>query len=97
MHLFSQLCIFLFQNYSTLLMGKSPRVSRANETEDSTMYLDYPPTKPFINDEYERPPYKPVSSYPEGNRKGRSRNMLLYFLVGFFTFNKRDVASMHLS
>lgn len=33
------------------------------------MYIDYPPTKPFINDDYERPPYKPVSSYPEGNRK----------------------------
>lgn len=55
-------------------MRKSPTESRSyrshNDIEESTMYLDYPPTKPFINDEYERPPYKPVSSYPEGNRKG---------------------------
>ncbi|XP_052811392.1 centrosomal protein of 57 kDa-like isoform X3 [Mya arenaria] len=56
------------KNYTTLLMGKSPRRNH-NDTEESTMYLDYPPTKPFINDDYERPPYKPVSSYPEGNRK----------------------------
>lgn len=60
-------------NYSTFRMRKSSPHGRSyhnhTDTEESTMYLDYPPTKPFINDEYERPPYKPVSSYPEGNRK----------------------------
>lgn len=59
-------------NYSSLLMRKSPtdgKSYRNYDTEDSTMYLDYPPNKPFINDDYERSPYKPVSSYPEGNRK----------------------------
>ncbi|KAL4233779.1 Centrosomal protein cep57L1 [Mactra antiquata] len=61
------------ESYSSLLMGKSPLTpgSYRNhmDTEDSTMYLDYPANKPFINDEYERPPYKPVSTYPQGNRK----------------------------
>ena len=51
-------------------MGKKP--TRETIETESTMYLDYPPTKPFINDDYERPPYKPVSPYPEGNRKGNS-------------------------
>ncbi|XP_045196505.2 centrosomal protein of 57 kDa-like isoform X2 [Mercenaria mercenaria] len=63
----------ILKNYSSLLMRKSPTNTRSyrnhTDEEDSTMYLDYPPTKPFINDDYERPPYKPVSSYPEGNRK----------------------------
>ncbi|KAH3734483.1 hypothetical protein DPMN_040922 [Dreissena polymorpha] len=59
------------RNFSTLLMGKSPGKrgsSNFMEVEESTMYENYPPRKPFINDPYERPPYKPVSTYPEGNR-----------------------------
>ncbi|XP_052240323.1 centrosomal protein of 57 kDa-like [Dreissena polymorpha] len=61
----------LNENFSTLLMGKSPGKrgsSNFMEVEESTMYENYPPRKPFINDPYERPPYKPVSTYPEGNR-----------------------------
>ncbi|XP_060555423.1 centrosomal protein of 57 kDa-like isoform X2 [Ruditapes philippinarum] len=63
----------ILKNYSPFLMRKSPTSFTSyryhTDEEDSTMHLDYPPTKPFINDDYERPPYKPVSSYPEGNRK----------------------------
>ena len=57
-------------------MGKSPVTN--NDTENSTMYLEYPPTKPFINDDYERPPYKPVNSYPEGNRKSKISTILVW-------------------
>ena len=54
-------------------MGKTPTkraLYRNQEESDSTMYQDYPKHKPFINEEYERPVHKPVSSYPEGNRTG---------------------------
>ena len=55
-------------------MGKTPTkraLYRNQEESDSTMYQDYPKHKPFINEEYERPVHKPVSSYPEGNRTGK--------------------------
>lgn len=62
----------MLKNYSTLLMGKTPtkRALYRNQEEsiESTVYNDYPKHKPFINDDYERPVHKPVSSYPEGNR-----------------------------
>ena len=64
----------MFQNYSTLLMGKTggKRALYRNQEDsvDSTVYQDYPKHKPFINEDYERPVHKPVSSYPEGNRTG---------------------------
>ena len=60
-------------------MGKKPTRetlgSGIDAETESTMYIDYPPTKPFVNDEYERPPFKPVSPFPEGNRKGRTVQM----------------------
>lgn len=61
----------LYSHYTALSMGKARNKAYplTDSTAESTMYVDYPASKPFINDDYERPPYKSVSAYPEGNRK----------------------------
>ncbi|KAL3884055.1 hypothetical protein ACJMK2_030278 [Sinanodonta woodiana] len=64
-----------YKGYSpTQVMGKSPLGKRAlyrnqEESVESTAYIDYPKHKPFINDDYERPSSKPISAYPENNRR----------------------------
>ena len=65
--------------------GKRALYRNQEESIDSTVYQDYPKHKPFINEDYERPVHKPVSSYPEGNRTGTLLfNLHLNFCVNLF-------------
>jgi hypothetical protein len=36
----------------------------------SSVYHEYPPSQPFINDDYRRDVRKPIDAYPESNRQG---------------------------
>jgi hypothetical protein len=35
-----------------------------------SVYHEYPPSQPFINDDYRRDVTKPIIAYPESNRQG---------------------------
>ena len=40
-------------------------------TRTSFAYRDYPPSQPFINDDYRRDVTKPIIAFPESNRQGK--------------------------
>ena len=39
-------------------------------TNGASKYQEYPPDRPFINDDYRRDPSKPIKAFPESNRQG---------------------------
>jgi hypothetical protein len=47
------------------------RTERARSSSDSLPFTDYPPDRPFINDDYRRDPNKPIKAFPESNRQGK--------------------------
>ena len=48
----------------------SPGVNGHDSSVD-TSFHPYPPSRPFINTDYQRLPARPIMSFPESNRDGR--------------------------
>lgn len=44
--------------------------SGGNVAAPTSAYHEYPPSQPFINDDYRRDVTKPIIAYPESNRQG---------------------------
>ena len=50
--------------------GEQNGKERSRSNSDTGNYQEYPPDRPFINDDYRRDPNKPVKAFPESNRQG---------------------------
>jgi len=49
-------------------MNSSDAISR--NVQNGSVYHEYPPSRPFIHDDYRRDVTKPIIAYPESNRHG---------------------------
>lgn len=51
----------------------------SRSVQNGLSFHEYPPSKPFIHDDYRRDVTKPINAYPESNRQGMCQLMLLSF------------------
>jgi len=49
--------------------------TKSRTVQNGSAFHKYPPSTPFINDDYRRDVTKPIIAYPESNRQG----MIFYF------------------
>ena len=60
----------MFQEPVGVESAGSPGVNGHDSSVD-TSFHPYPPSRPFINTDYQRSPARPIMSFPESNRDGR--------------------------
>jgi len=54
----------------TAIMQVNTSDSKSRIVHNGSAFQKYPPSRPFIHDDYRRDVTKPIISYPESNRQG---------------------------
>ena len=49
----------------------------SGSVHNGSFFHEYPPSRPFIHDDYRRDVTKPIIAYPESNRHGKIEDLLL--------------------
>lgn len=57
--------------YASTADGLAIPVTRSESLIGGDAYIAYPPTQPFVHDDYRRDPCRPITAYPESNRQGQ--------------------------